>query len=212
MLHLEVRDQKVEGVGPWLWRESDFWAWQHPALEFPALRDLILKHAKARRVMVQAGGCMGMYPRLWAKDFDRVFTFEPDPVNFHCLSYNCMDGDIVKMQAALSDNAAVLGFEPGPECNAGMGKIRQGRRFTVAAIPLDALRLPVVDVIQLDCEGHEEKAILGARSTIEKCRPVIAIERPDSSLRHLMLSLGYVESGRCGSMPDVVFTPSVMSS
>ncbi len=205
---LEVRDKMVAGVGPWLWRVDDFWAWQHPALEFPALRELIMKHTKSHRVMVQAGGCMGMYPRLFAEHFDRVVTFEPDRVNFRCLAHNCADRDVVKFQAALSDKAGVCSFKPGAPMNAGMGSIGgNGMLFTVATLPLDALDLPTVDVIQLDCEGSEEKALLGARSTIERCRPTIAVEHPDARVRGLMFSLGYAVAGRCGSMPDVVFTP-----
>ncbi len=157
--------------------------------------------------MVQAGGCMGMYPRLWSEDFDRVVTFEPDRVNFRCLAYNCADRDVIKMQAALSDKAGIYGFQMGAPLNAGMGRLSDNGEISVAALPLDALDLPTVDVIQLDCEGAEEKAILGARATIERCRPTVAVEHPDARVRGLMSSLGYIVAGRCGSMPDVVFTP-----
>lgn len=202
---LHLRNETINGLGPWLWRAEDYWAWKHPLTEWPALRDLILGFAPQRRVIVQAGGCMGMYPRLWAEHFATVYTFEPDAVNFYCLTANCADAGIIKMQAALTDSAGVYAFEPGPDFNPGLGKVSDAPNGTIIGIPLDALRLPVVDVLQLDCEGGELVAIRGATHTILTLRPLIAIEKPDHELRIMLDSLGYAEVGRAGTMPDVVF-------
>ena len=202
---LHMRNVEIEGVGPWMWRDADHWGWKHPKQEFPALRDLILDHAPRRHVIVQAGGCMGMYPRLLAEHFETVYTFEPDPVNFYCLVANCSDARIVKMQAALSDMAGARTFQPGPDFNAGLGTIADAPGSTIA-LPLDALALRDVDVMQFDCEGGEHKIIKGARDTIERWRPLIAVEKPDAALRITLEGLGYREVGRCGRMPDVVFS------
>lgn len=202
---LHLRQVSINGIGPWMWREADYWAWTHPLQEFPALRDLILTHAKDTRVMVQAGGCMGMYPRLWADFFRTVVTFEPDPVNFYCLVANCPNEGIIKLQVGLTDTAGMCALKAGPDFNAGLGSLHPDPAGSVAAVPLDALALPVVDAIQLDCEGGEDKVIAGAIATIARCRPVISIERPGDELRKTLADIGYAEVGRCGTMPDVVF-------
>jgi hypothetical protein len=64
----------VDGVGPWLWPEADDWGFLSPARDWFALRDLVCLHTPRRRVIVQAGGCCGV--------------FEPDPLNFFCLAQN----------------------------------------------------------------------------------------------------------------------------
>jgi hypothetical protein len=36
--------------------------------------------------------------------------------------------------------------------------------------------LEICDLIHLDIEGYEKKALLGGRKTIERCNPVVVIE------------------------------------
>lgn len=201
---LHIRNTMVAGVGPWMWRAADHWAWAHPLPEFPALRDLILAHVKHRGTIVQAGGCMGMYPRLWSESFAAVYTFEPDPVNFYCLTANCPSERIIKLQAALSDSCRFGAFQAGPDFNAGFGRMT-AQAGPVPILCLDAMEFPALDALQLDCEGHEAAVVAGAWRTIKRHRPVISIEAPDAALRASLEGLGYEEVGRCGTMPDVVF-------
>ncbi len=203
---LSMRQVIIEGAGPWMWREADEWAWHLPMADWPALRDLILQHTVNPRVIVQAGGCMGMYPRLWANHFDTVYTFEPDPINFYCLVANCPAERIIKMQAALGATAGVGSIQGAPPHNAGFGRLMAGGNVPV--LRLDDLALPSVDVLQLDCEGGEEDIIAGALSTIARSRPVISVEAPSVNLRLRLFSLDYIEVGHAGAMPDVVFRRS----
>jgi len=209
---LHVRPEKIDGIGPWVWVKDDVWGWEQPKDEWPALRDLILANVKSRRGIIQAGGCCGMYPRLWAEHFRHVYTFEPDARNFYCLALNCPSERIIKIQAALS-------FAPGTgsvehtagDFNVGMHRISMVDALTPAAgfvpiLTLDDMEFDAVDAIQLDCEGNEENIISGAGMTIAKHRPLISIEAPSEDLRDDLKKLGYSEVGRCGSNPDVVFT------
>ena len=202
---LHVRDIKVEGVGPWLWVETDMWAWNHPGPEFAPLRDLVLANTPEPKVIVQAGGCMGMYPRLLSELFETVYTFEPDPVNFYCLTANCPSERIVKVQAALSDRAGVGSLDVAPSFNAGMFKVGDAPGATLV-LRLDDLRLPRLDALQLDCEGHEDRIIQGGMGTIRACLPVIVVEKPGAALRELLAGLGYKEVGHTGTLPDVAFS------
>lgn len=204
---LHIRKEVVEGIGPWVWVASDRWGWEQPREEFPALRDLILSKVRGRGRIVQAGGCCGMYPRLWAEYFDTVYTFEPDALNFYCLSANCGSDKIIKLQAALSDTTGTVSIEHTAPGNVGMHRIGKPPGH-VPAIRLDNLILHDIDAIQLDCEGHEGKIIEGALQTIHRCMPLIAIEAPSKELTARLEDLGYSEAGRCGANPDVVFVHS----
>lgn len=204
---LHIRNVEISGIGPWLWREADHWGWEHPKAGYRGIRDLILAHTQQRRCVVQAGGCMGMYPRLLSEHFAHVITFEPDPVNFYCLVANCPSERITKLQMALADRPALCALKAGPDFNAGFGSVCPDDAGAILSLPLDALALPIVDAMQLDCEGYEDKIIEGARETIARCHPVIVIERPSKSLREVLSALEYIEVGQCGTMPDVAFAP-----
>lgn len=201
---LHIRDIKVEGIGPWVWIADDHWAFTHPASEFAALRDAVLAHTPDPKVMIQAGGCMGMYPRLWSESFATVYTFEPDPLNFYCLVANCPSERIVKLQAALSDTSRMGALHMSAVTNCGAHWLSP-ISGTVPVLPLDAFAFERIDAIQLDCEGNEERVIDGAMATLERHRPVLAIEAPSASVRAKLEAIGYAEQARTGSMPDVVF-------
>jgi FkbM family methyltransferase len=202
---LHIRNERVEGIGPWLWVAGDVWGWKQPKEEFPALRDLILSNVKDRRSIVQAGGCCGMYPRLWAESFETVTTFEPDPLNFQCLTANCPDPRITKHQAALSSKPFFCSIErTSGDFNVGMHRIGS-KPGDIPVKRLDDFKFKHLDALQLDCEGHEPEIIAGAKRTIMRHHPLISIEAPNTKLVEKLKSWGYTEAGRCGSNPDVVF-------
>src|SRR5271169_24297 len=58
---------------------------------------------KDKRFVIQAGGSIGLYPRLLSDIFEMVYTFEPNGLSFYCLSHNCQKDNIIKMQAALGE-------------------------------------------------------------------------------------------------------------
>lgn len=202
---LHLRKIDVEGIGPWVWIEDDRWAFAHPAPEFASLRDAVLAQVAEPQVILQAGGCMGMYPRLWSESFQTVYTFEPDPLNFYCLVANCASERIVKMQAALSNVARMGALHMAAVNNSGAHWLSpiDGQ---VPVLPLDAFAFRRIDALQLDCEGHEAQILEGARATLARCRPVVALEAPNAQARAILADLGYAETARVGTMPDVVFS------
>lgn len=144
--------------------------------------DHALKHCRGFDLAVQAGGNMGVWALSLAKDFARVVTFEPDPVNFRALVINTSTAkNVLSLPCA-------LGADPGwcdldrEEHNAGAHQIKEG---TVApVVTLDSLGLPACDLIYLDIEGFEMPALIGGLGTIEKFKPVIAIEDKGLSERY----------------------------
>jgi len=160
-----------------LWPEGDQ---KCAAAVFNTVSDMdhALKHVKGQRLAVQAGGNMGVWPRHLAGLFDRVITFEADPVNHRALVFNTIGYDNINvLHAALGPVTGVwcsTETPPREEGNAGAIRIAQGNRVPVLTI--DSLNLPHCDMIYLDIEGTELAALSGAEVTIVRCRPVVAFE------------------------------------
>lgn len=148
------------------------------------LRDLaslpdVLRYVPGRSVVVQAGGNLGLYPRALAKQFATVYTFEPSGDNFAKLMQNAPAPNIVKIQAALGDTARLVGISTqrrDGKPNNHEGIVHVSGNGSIPMLRLDDFRLPVVDLLYLDLEGYELFALWGAVETINRCRPVLAIE------------------------------------
>lgn len=201
---IEFRNSDRAGVKGWWWPKADNGAWSGPADDFPGLRDLVLSHARGRELILQAGGCCGMYPRLWSQDFDRVVTAEPDPLNFHCLTLNNPDDRIRKINAALGYDRVGVSIRVQDKSNLGMNQVREGG--SIPQIQIDDLELDACDVIQLDVEGYEFLALKGGIHTVAKYRPVIVVETLDNDVQQLLDAMKYRMVGQ--NRADKVFRPS----
>lgn len=153
--------------------------------------DVILKLVPGRDTVLQAGGNCGVWPRALAPLFNRVITFEPDKRNFQCLNFNTRElPNVIAFNYALSDvvgcgtmytpdhetdNCGALQFDPSvTDCGAS----------DVPTMRIDTLNLQVCDLLYLDIEGFEIPALKGAAETINRCRPVIALEDKGLSVRY----------------------------
>ena len=175
---LKTRDQDVDGVSGWMWVKEDNGAWDGPHQEWiTSHRDAYLAASRERNIVVQAGGNCGLYPRLFAKYFKTVYTFEPDPLNFHCLVNNCQLNNIVKINGALGANNDMVRIRHSGFNNVGCHTIvKEGGECLVPQFTIDQLNLPACDFIQLDVEGYEINVLHGAAKTIEKYKPGISCE------------------------------------
>jgi FkbM family methyltransferase len=136
--------------------------------------DVVVSFCKGHDVAVQAGGNVGLWPNQLSGDFQTVYTFEPDAHNFACLAWNTrMRTNIVRMQAALGDKPGLVGMHVF-ENNSGAHQV-EGPGI-IPMITIDSLSLPACDLIYLDIEGHEPQALFGARNTLARFKPVVAIE------------------------------------
>ncbi len=137
-----------------------------------------LRHTEGRECVVQAGGCIGVFPVMLADHFRKVVTFEPDPMNFACLSRNVDARDSLRRvkatNAALGDRAGLCSMDHAFEGNVGAHRIVLGGDIPVLTI--DSLGLDACDGIFLDIEGYELPALRGAEETIRRFSPTVAIE------------------------------------
>lgn len=167
---------------------NDFWVPEKDvgcsAVVFSSLSDVneAVKLCKKREVCIQAGGNFGVWPAYIAGIFDTVYTFEPDALNFACMCRNIGDiTRIIKFQAALGDKAGCIDLFRRPE-NAGAHFICGAGN--IPTMKIDSLALPACDLIVLDIEGYELKALKGAEITIQSFLPVIHLEDKGLSVKY----------------------------
>ena len=202
------RNDLVDGKGPWFWLKADGGpdggAWQGPKEDWEwDHKKNILEHCKNFGVVVQAGGCLGMYPRLLADIFETVYTFEPDPINFYVLGLNTPYDNIIKTQAALGAEDGFCSSIRRCPTNAGMHQIEENAGI-IPMIAIDSLSFPKIDLLFLDMEGYEIKALAGAYETIFEHKPTLIIEKPNQDVLDFIEPIGYKLAVQ--SRYDCVFT------
>ena len=163
------------------------------------------------RTVIQAGGNVGVYPATMAQQFERVITVEPDTANFQALVLNVADiNNIDFAQAAFGNKEGTASVDHVYPENIGAHQLKAGN--DVRVIPIDFFEVHDCDFIQLDIEGYEHLALLGAEQTIKKTYPVITLELKGLGSRYgysdedtieLLANWGYEIVGRVNR--DVIF-------
>lgn len=185
------------------------------------LLETIKPYLRDNKVMVQAGGNCGMQVIKFADFFDYVYTFEPEPKNFHCLNRNLIHRNVIKIQACIGDERGLVnlsawgnetrGFESG-------GYHVGSRGGYIPTLMIDDLGLDACDLIQLDVEGYQLKAMKGAIQTIKKFKPVICTEHAwidryggdSDQIKSFLKDLGYYCVG--GYTTDTIYVYERLSS
>jgi FkbM family methyltransferase len=160
----------------------------------PRLTEIFRAVIQPGDTFVDGGANMGFYSLLAAKALKgsgRVVSFEPDrrnlPILHSNVMMNCLDGLIRIEPQALSDRECESDFWSAPE-NAWGGSLvkRSGvesKRYQVSATTLDqyvvSTSLKPVDIIKLDIEGAEPRALRGMPTALRTARMVVyEIDKP----------------------------------
>ena len=145
--------------------------------------ELVLPYLKGRNHAIQAGGNLGIWPRMLVREygFKRVTTFEPDETNFRCLLHNTASLlQVEKINTALGEEICQVKWARASAHKPGWHKIAPPDYKKTASVvmvdTIDNLHTEECDFIALDVEGYELPALRGAKATIEKFRPVILFE------------------------------------
>ncbi|WP_193179293.1 FkbM family methyltransferase [Nisaea sediminum] len=116
--------------------------------------------------------------------FSKIFPFEPDPDNFATLERNYMSCDRVKpIMKGLFDRSAMLRFSNGEGRASGIseqvGRHRYSDEEPSTIVPVTSIDEELegerISYIKMNIEGAEIHALNGARKTIAKWRPKLAI-------------------------------------
>jgi FkbM family methyltransferase len=138
-------------------------------------------------IVLDAGANVGVFTRmaLWA-GAAKVIAIEPAPENLECLRRNfaaeIADGRVLLYPKGIWDKDDVLKLRVDPADSAEDTFVREIKNAQYVEAPLTTvdklvaeLRLPKVDFIKMDIEGAEQKAVAGAKNTIARFRPRMAL-------------------------------------
>jgi FkbM family methyltransferase len=185
---LEVRAGNYMPLKHWVWPKDDYHCWNYfnfdeknnyyeKNINGYHLPNDVINLLDKKDLVIQAGGNCGLYPFIYSQHFKNVLTFEPDYRWFACLCMNARGKNISKFQTALgNDNRSVSMETPilkGTD-NLGGLYINNGAG-SIPKIKIDSLGVDP-DLIHLDIEGAEWEALLGAKETINRCKPLIVVE------------------------------------
>jgi FkbM family methyltransferase len=145
-------DVGVYGFGPWYIRNDGYslaHTWPIVVSDWISFFNAaIIEFVPNRSTVIQAGGWQGVYPFLLSNMFERVYTFEPEPVNFHILSKNCQRTNIIKFQAALSDEAGIATLELTD--NTGQNRIAHDKHELFPLPIRNTLTIPKITIDSLN--------------------------------------------------------------
>jgi FkbM family methyltransferase len=155
--------------------------------EEPIVREALGPSHTALDIGANFGVFTKLFSQLVGPD-GKVIAFEPVPQTFRTLAAGIKRYHLDNAQAmnrAVSDRmGSVLMTVPlYPESQgenlyrAHIVKSPESRTtFAVNTLTIDSLRLPRVDFIKIDVEGHELEVLRGGRETIAKHRPTLLVE------------------------------------
>lgn len=194
-----------EGIDYLYWIKKDNGAFDGPLKDWVTSHKFkYFSHCQNFRTVICAGGNQGMYPLLFSKIFRTVYTFEPDPLNFYCLTKNCQVDHIIKMQAGLGLENDLVGVYRRDMNNTGTHSVQIDEIGNIPILSLDSLKFRNLDFIQLDVEGYEHLVLQGGLNTIRTHKPIISLENArQNGIPDIMKSLGYVEVEH--SKADTIF-------
>jgi len=134
---------------------------------------------------IDVGAHIGSYTLRMARRFRHVIAFEPNPFNRYILGLNLRlnkNANVQVEEAALSDRQDIspLFLHRGADGTGSLNPLHYGfkydRTVQVKVKKLDDFDLAKVDVLKIDAEGNELPILKGATETIDRSRPILAIE------------------------------------
>lgn len=155
---------------------------QSELISLSMLFGVMRQHRSSPIVVVEAGAYIGDLTVPISRLVDRVVAFEPQAeirsILEHNLSTNqCTNVDVLPY--ALGHECGVTTYQTDP-LSPGSTMMATGDS-PAQVVTLDSLGLDV-DFIKADVEGMEILLLAGAQETLERCRPVLFLERDTVSL------------------------------
>jgi FkbM family methyltransferase len=193
--------------------ERDFFYRRSHGMSDPVLSRFPLDRRFPGRA-IDAGANQGTYTYAFARGFDAVEAFEPQPqcaaaieafarskrkVHVHRLGLSDRRATVAlhipivhgRFHAHRATGLASIGYISGEVCE-----------VTIDIVPLDDFAFDDVAMIKIDVEGHERQVLAGAQRTITRCRPTLIVEieqrhlqpAPIADVFAYITSMGYAGS------------------
>jgi len=161
---------------------------------------LYAKYIPKGGTVVDAGACLGDHAATYAQMVGpegAVWAFEPYPEAYYALTRNTrMWPQVETRPFGLSDFQEPAFFVVEDNAGASHISVPGDRSIMVWVTRLDNFLedLTRLDLIHLDCEGFEPRAIMGATETIKKFKPAMVIEINHACLGRYGMTQGDVYS------------------
>ena len=131
-----------------------------------------------------------------ARKFETVLTVEPDAANYEALTCNIRAFPNLKhKRVAFGADVGSGSIDVHQQGNIGAHQVIAGADFSI--ITIDSLEVDDCDLLQLDIEGYEHFALLGATKTLAKCKPVVVLELKGLGTKH-----GYTDHDTMNFLAD----------
>lgn len=131
----------------------------------------IKERLKRFRTCLDIGAYIGDHTIAYAKWFELVIAFEPNPEAFECLQRNVPNGNVINAPLAVGQRTSgkmdIISDNPGASSIAE----GEGIRF------IEPFGIDEVDYIKIDVEGMEPEVLRACEHIIKECRPQMLIEQ-----------------------------------
>ena len=160
--------------------------------------DLLYKHIKSGMIIFDVGANIGDTALRFAKltgETGQVYSFEPDSVNYKKLRLNIENNSFKNIHTYNiglgSKNSIEKLYRVNPE-NKGMNRImtseNSSSEFTEINIRtiddiVNESSIKRVDLLKIDVEGFEFEVLNGAKTILQKFKPVLFIEIDEQNLK-----------------------------
>lgn len=187
------------------------------------LQRLFVRSVRAGQVVWDVGANVGFFTLLAAKvvgPTGRVVAIEPLPRNLQLLRRHLElngIGQVAVFAQAVADAPGTALFDAG--ASPSTGHLDAARGFAVEVTTIDALveskAAPAPQVIKMDIEGAESRALAGARNTLARHRPLVWLSTHGwaqhdacwTMLQQLGYELALRRDGAADGQYEVVATP-----
>ena len=146
-------------------------------------------------VALDIGANIGNHSLFFSNYFNKVYSFEPNPITYDVLSINCKYSapkkNVIPYNFGLSDDEKELPFMID-RSNIGGSKIQNlddvtncGEIINVQVKQVDQIEFlqnERISLVKIDVEGHELNALKGAKKIINSNKPIILFEQGEDEI------------------------------
>ena len=138
--------------------------------------DEFLSRAVKFDLAVDGGAYAGSWTVPMSERFKRVIAFELCTEQYQelVLRTQTVLHCVTPLNIALGAEKRMVGYVGDKSPDSPVKCVTAGDK--VRMLPLDSLELPALDFLKLDLQGYEYFALIGAKETINKHRPLIHLE------------------------------------
>lgn len=159
-------------------------------------RQAAYRYVRQWRRALDIGANVGIFSCEFASRFEHVVAFEPVPRTRECLVAN-VPPNVQVEPFAIADKEGVLNMYPTvvncggsfisnhPEVMTPEVEDCEKRQIEVEVRTIDSYDFDAVDLMKLDIQGAEHLALMGAKETILRHRPVVLVEQKAVNAEHL---------------------------